>query len=313
MPVWDVSRLPERDQFDYWREVICQAFVPLTPGRKEPGRGFASAVETRPLAEVNRARIASRAQTTRHGPREVAATADAYYFVNLQLAGRCRTRVGTADTVVRPGQFVLVDTTQPYYFDFEDDWRMLSFRVPHHLLGSGAAGLRTGVPVDGRGVGGVVTALMRSLWDVDDAVAPAARHQLERSFAAAVSAAVTPGGQPATPRASLRTAVLQYVDDNLTDSTLSVVSVCRQFAISPRTLHNLFAGGDDTFAATVRRLRLERSARVLADPTTTATVAEIAAAHGFDDPTTFTRAFRRRFGSRPTDVRGAGPGATPGS
>jgi hypothetical protein len=106
MPVWDVSRLPERDQFDYWRGVICQAFVPLMPGRKEPGPGFASTVETRPLLVINRARIASRVQTTRHGPREVAATDDAFYLVNLPLAGRCRTRVGTTDTVVRPGQFV---------------------------------------------------------------------------------------------------------------------------------------------------------------------------------------------------------------
>ena len=55
MPVWDVSRLPDRDQFDYWREVICQAFVPLTPGRTEPGPGFPFTVETHPLAEVNRA------------------------------------------------------------------------------------------------------------------------------------------------------------------------------------------------------------------------------------------------------------------
>jgi hypothetical protein len=170
MPVWEVSRLPERDQFDYWHEVICQAFVPLTPGRKDAGPGFPSTVETQPLISINRARIASRAQTTRHGPREVAATDDAFYFVNLQLAGRCRTRVGTSDTVVRPGQFVVVDTTQPYYFDFEDDWRMLSFRVPHQLLGSGPAP-RVGVPVDGHGVGGVVTALMRALWEVDGTVA----------------------------------------------------------------------------------------------------------------------------------------------
>ena len=106
MPVWDVSRLPEPDQFDYWREVICQAFVPLTPGRKNGGPGFAWRVETRPLVGINRARIASQAQTTRHGRREVAATDDAFYFMNLQLAGRCRTRVGATDTVVGPGQFV---------------------------------------------------------------------------------------------------------------------------------------------------------------------------------------------------------------
>ena len=302
MPVWDVSRLPERDQFDYWREVICQAFVPLTPGRKEPGPGFASTVETRPLAEVNRARIASRVQTTRHGPREVAATDDAFYFVNLQIAGRCRTRVGTADTVVRPGQFVLVDTTQPYYFDFEDDWRMLSFRIPHHLLPRAP---RLGMPVDGSGVGGVVTTLMRALWDVDEAAGPAALRELEHSFAAAVAAATAPSGEVAepTPRAALRAAVMRHVQDHLVDSSLSVAGVCRRFAISPRTLHNLFADVDATFAATVRGLRLDRWAAALADPATIGTIAEIAAAHGFDDPTTFTRAFRRRFGRRPSDVR----------
>ncbi|GAA3168834.1 hypothetical protein GCM10010531_22320 [Blastococcus jejuensis] len=307
MPVWDVSRLPEPDQFDYWREVICQAFVPLTPGRKNGGPGFAWRVETRPLVGINRARIASQAQTTSHGPREVAATDDAFYFVNLQLAGRCRTRIGRADTVVRPGQFVLVDTTQPYYFDFDDDWRMLSFRLPHRLLGSRPSGVapRLGVPVDGHGVGGVVTALMRALWDVGDAAGPSSSHELEQSFASAVLAATAPAAPSATPRAVLRAAVLRHVEEHLTDSALSVTSVCRRFAISPRTLHNLFVDGDDTFAATVRGLRLDRCARVLADrgTTATATVAEVAAAHGFDDPTTFTRAFRRRFGTRPSDVR----------
>ncbi len=309
MPVWDVSGLPERDQFDYWREVICQAFVPLMPGRKESGPGFASTVETRPLLGINRARIASRAQTTRHGPREVAATDDAFYFVNLQLAGRCRTRVGATDTVVRPGQFVLVDTTQPYDFDFDADWRMLSFRVPHRLLepGPGGSAPALGMPVDGHGVGGVVTSLMHALWEVEASVPAGALRDLEQSFASAVSAAATPSGRPATPRGVLRAAVVRHVQSHLPDSSLSVTSVCRAFAISPRALHNLYAQADETFASTVRGLRLDRSMRVLADPATTATVAEVASAHGFDDPTTFTRAFRRRFGIRPSDVRGAGP------
>ena len=305
MPVWEVSRLPERDQFDYWREVICQAFVPLMPGRKEPGPGFASTVETRPLAEINRARIASRPQTTRHGPREVAHTDGAYYFVNLQLAGRCRTRLGTTDTVVHPGQFVLVDTAEPYHFDFDADWQMLSYRVPHHLLQPGGRMPALGVPIDGGGVGGVVISLMRALWDVDDAPGPAAMHELERSFAAAVSATAAGAPAGAAPRAALLAAVLRYVEEHLADSSLSVSGVCRRFGISPRTLHNLFADGQETFAATVRGLRLDRCAALLADPATTGTIAELAAAHGFDDATTFTRAFRRRFDTSPSDVRKA--------
>jgi AraC-like DNA-binding protein len=310
MPVWEVSRLPEREQFDYWREVICQAFVPLTPGRKTGAPGFASTVETRPLAGVNRARIASRAQTTRHGPREVAATDGAYYFVNLHLAGRCRVAAEGSDAVVRPGQFVVLDTTRPYHLDFDADWRMLSYRIPHAALHGGAgAGLRLGAPIDGSGVGGVVTSLMRALWRVDDAVGPAALHDLQHAFTAAVQAVVgqAPGDGGAPPRETLRTAVLQHVGERLADPSLSVSSVCRALAISPRTLHNLFAGEEQTFAATVRRLRLERSAAVLADPGCTATVADVAAAHGFADPTTFARAFRRRYGCAPRDVRGGTP------
>ena len=29
MAVWDVAVRPPREQFGYWREVICEAFVPL--------------------------------------------------------------------------------------------------------------------------------------------------------------------------------------------------------------------------------------------------------------------------------------------
>ena len=43
-------RCPTREQFSYWHEVICQAFVPLTPHRTLDEEGFAAKVETRRLA-----------------------------------------------------------------------------------------------------------------------------------------------------------------------------------------------------------------------------------------------------------------------
>ena len=47
MAIWDVTRLPAADQFDYWHEVICRAFVPLIPVRDRSDAGFAARVETR--------------------------------------------------------------------------------------------------------------------------------------------------------------------------------------------------------------------------------------------------------------------------
>ena len=307
MAVWDVTQLPVAEQFDYWHEVICQAFVPLLPRCERTGAGFPARVETRLLADVNRARIFSQPQATHHGPREVAATDGEFYFVNLQLSGRCHARQGAAESVVGPGQFVVVDTTKPYYFDFDTQWQMLSFRIPHGQLRARLAGrsLRTGVGLGGSGSGAAVTALVRALWHVEESTDRTALRDLEQALTSAVAAAIAvpADGTVGLARTALRAAVMQYIRDHLSDRSLSVATTCRRFAISPRTLHNLFTASDDTFAATVRALRLESSAALFADPREPRTITAIAALHGFEDPTSFSRAFRRRFDVSPRELR----------
>ena len=310
MPVWDVASVPPRDQFGYWREVICEAFVPLAP---QAGRGrneFASRVEVRPLAGLNCAVISSRPQHTAHGPAEVRRTSGAYYFVNLQLAGTCAVRQRGRADVVQPGQFTVVDTTEPYYFDFARDWRMVSFRVPHGQLSARvpdpAGG--TGVVVDARsGPGLVVSRLMGSLWELGAAGAGGASPQWEVTFAAAAAAALYPGvANEDGHAAGLRPAIERHVQANLQDRNLSVRAVADRFGIAPRTLHKLFADADESFGEMVRRARLRRSAELLVDASCVAPVAEVGARYGFGDPAAFGRAFRREFGTTPGEVRRSG-------
>lgn len=84
---------------------------------------------------MNRALIRSQPQVTHQGPREVASTADAYYFVNLQLAGRCGAHQGPDASIVEPGQFVVVDTTRPFHFD--NEWQVLPSGCPTSSCGRG--------------------------------------------------------------------------------------------------------------------------------------------------------------------------------
>jgi AraC-like DNA-binding protein len=324
MPLWDIARRPAGEQFGYWREVICQAFVPLAPERTTDRAGFPSQVEERALGTLNRARIRSQPQRVAHGRREVGRSRGAYYFVNLQLAGRCAVRQGRAESIVTRGQFAVLDTTEPYYLDFESDWRMLSFRVPYELLHGRLADPRlgTGLGIDtGAGTGAVVAALMRALWELDGPTGAGAAAELEQSFAAVTAVALgtvglgpEPAADPVGDRLShsgIRTAVLRFVQANLGEEDLSVTTVCRRFAISPRLLHTLFEDQPASFAGTVRGLRLDRCARLIADPGTTASITEIAARHGYPDPASFSRAFRRQFGVAPRDVRGQPPGQLP--
>jgi AraC family transcriptional regulator, positive regulator of tynA and feaB len=210
--VWDIAALPPREQFGYWHEVICQAFVPLTPHRTVDEEGFSARVETRPLAGLSRARLRARPQRTDHGPREVARTDGDHYFVNLQLAGRCITTVRGETTVVEPGRFVVVDTTEPYFFHLDRPWQMLSYRLPRSALTEALRGRRPalGRPIDATGAGAAVTALMRALWPLGPTTPGAG--DLTDSFAAAVAAATATGprGTVESPGVT-RAAVLAHV------------------------------------------------------------------------------------------------------
>jgi AraC-like DNA-binding protein len=52
-------------------------------------------------------------------------------------------------------------------------------------------------------------------------------------------------------------------------------------------------------------MRLRRTVHLLADPGRTETITEVALRHGFTDPASFSRAFRRQFGVAPRDYPAA--------
>lgn len=306
MAVWDVAARPPRDQFGYWREVICEAFVPLSPAPVRATDGFRSRVETRPFEQVVRARLASQPQRTAHGAREVARTDGEYVFVNLQTGGTCAVEQGGRRSVVTPGRFTVVDTTEPYHFDFDRSWGMVSYRIPHALFGGRITTVRelTGGSWDAAGAGGVVSAVMTSMWDLD---AGAGAADVEYALVSAVAAACAErAGTADDRRAALRAEIERYVERRLSDPSLSVATASRGIGVSPRTLHAAVSAGGETFAAMVRRRRLERAAMLLAAPGGRATVTEIAARVGFDGPSSFSRAFRRHHGRSPTEARHSG-------
>lgn len=310
MGLWDGTDVPTREQFDYWQDVICREFVPLSAVKTDEITGFASKVETSALGSLNRASIMSKAQITRRSSREIAVSDHAYFFVNLQLAGQCLARVGGTCSVVAPGDFMVVDTTEPYEFEFKGDWRMLSFRVQHASLAHRLAAFRSrlGTSIGSTGAGAAVTSLMTSLSSLPDDLPPASAEALVQAFESAVigtlAAAPGPAGDSigTTP---LRAAVMEFVRRNYGDPGLGVDLVSRAFSISPRTLHTLFEGTGISFAKMVRQLRLQHAFDVLSDPSCSLSVTELARICGFYDPSSFSRAFRRHFDVSPLELRRA--------
>lgn len=87
---------------------------------------------------------------------------------------------------------------------------------------------------------------------------------------------------------------------------LSIGVLARRHGLSVRYIQMLFADADSTFSEILMRVRLERAFRMLSDPRFHAKpIGTIALEVGFNDLSYFHRAFRRRYGAPPGDIRAA--------
>lgn len=106
------------------------------------------------------------------------------------------------------------------------------------------------------------------------------------------------------PRLALiRRDILARIDQH----ELSLAQIARRHHLTPRQVQRLFAREGTCFSDFVRDARLDRVRAALADPRQRhRLVLQIVQDSGFDDFSAFSRAFKRRFGMTPTEVRNAG-------
>jgi AraC-like DNA-binding protein len=168
-------------------------------------------------------------------------------------------------------------------------------RIPSHvpamrLLLSYAAVLRDQGPSDNRGLSHHVA---QHITDLVALAVSQAEERREQIAGEAVRAA-----RLATIRADVLT--------NLGHKRLSAKTVAQRHALSDRYVHVLFEQTGQTFSRFVEEERLKRAFALLIDPKLgTLPINDIAAQVGYVEHSTFTRAFRRRFGDSPRGVRNA--------
>jgi transcriptional regulator GlxA family with amidase domain len=96
----------------------------------------------------------------------------------------------------------------------------------------------------------------------------------------------------------------QFIATYLTDPRLTPSWIAKHCGVSLRRLYLLFEPTGVSVGEYVTAERLERCQAMLKDPNFAhRSVTEIAQAAGFESAATFYRAFKRRFGFRPSELR----------
>ena len=94
-----------------------------------------------------------------------------------------------------------------------------------------------------------------------------------------------------------------YVDQNLSDPDLAARGAARALGMSVRSLHLALAGSGESFGQLLQRRRLERCCTLLRGPNAGGSVADIAFGCGFNSLSSFYRAFRGFYSTRPRELR----------
>ena len=310
--VFSTDDVPPRDRFAYWREAVCDSYVSLECNTDAPQR-FEGKIELNRLSKISASFVGGARQTVQRRRRDIARDTEASFLVSIQLRAQSLIQQGGREAHLRPGDFALYSSTDPYVLNIPNDFRQLVIQMPRDevLERLPNADLLTGRAVSGRGrIGRLVESSVTQLIDAIDGANETTLQCLQASVTDLI----------ATGLASLDTAPLSlshpdrqmivrahtFLAENLADPALNRQMLSDAVGLSVRRLSEIFEANDQSIAATIREMRLKKIAAEMIDPRNRSrSINELAIKWGLYNQAQFSRAFRARFDTTPRQYRRA--------
>lgn len=296
---------------DAWRDFVAQTFVPLEI-QVQGTAPFSHKAANDRIGSLLITELYTSSTTVTRTSALVARADHALYKASLQLTGCSEIIQNNKRAVLTPGQWAMYDTTQPYTVNVSDDSHFLVLQITPDLLSVWQPYLQVALARSfgmGDGCGKLVMQMLLAALAQRDHLSPIAADGAANAILNLIGAqlsenlAKAPELEPVAVRQVELLKIQHYINRHLHRFDLNVNTLCQVFKCSRRYLYNLFAVQDLAPADYIQRQRLERSCQLLADPSYTRPISEIAYQHGFKDAAAFSHAFRRRYGVAPTAWR----------
>ncbi|WP_380864402.1 helix-turn-helix domain-containing protein [Streptomyces coerulescens] len=279
----------------------------MRPHKPTDATGPAAALRSAKPGEVLVTRISGGPCTVQRTSALIGSGDQELVKVALYSRGRAGVEQDGRQCLPGPGDLVVYETTRPYELRFWDPFDIVVLGIPRTLLGphSRPVAARTASPVPtSSGSGRLAATLLRDVASDLDACSAGGGAHLAEALVSLVLAALAEPPVALSPADQLAERILSHCLSRLSDPGLSPESVARAHHISVRYLHKILQRRGVTPASWIRRRRLERIRRDLADPALAdRSVSVVAAAWGLPDATHLSRSLRAEFGRSAAEIR----------
>lgn len=305
---WSSESLPEPMRLRGWREALHATVLEMDAVPLQRA-GFFCSIERCALQRILPHQALGAPQRISRSAAEIArGRRNAYYLLSQpRLPWRAAQAGLTAQ--LQPGDTVLIDSREPYDFDFGVGLDDLSIELPIDWVEHWVAdpSRLIGRPLQGHAgwglaLRGVKEALVpRALRDC-----PAEQDELiEGQLGGLLSLLGEAEGRPYAPLRAAHERALTVMRARFMQPGLSAADVASDAGLSLRTLHRAMAAQGGGFLDTLMAMRIEAAGAMLAQPRFRGlSIAEVGRRCGFADASHFARQFARRRQVTPLAFRG---------
>lgn len=305
---WSTEQEPSSRRAEAWESALDQSHLPwrLTA---EPAEGFGAQLSMRQFDGYRLIRCACDATRGSRTLNEIARTEGRALSLLHLRQGQEAITIADSEIVLHAGDLVLWDSERRMTFEVPGRLEKLTLMFPHTALTSifpNAEDYVGRVITRRRGLSTLLTqyldAIEQEMWTMSTDDLTAAMKPTMDLLATVLTM------ESRLPRQSLRTLTLNriqhYIISNLADPALNPQTIAGGNGITPRYLHHLFEDVGTSVSNWIKTRRLERCRDdIHCSQATGRSITEVAYAWGFNNPSHFSKAFKKQFGLSPRDYR----------
>ena len=298
--------VPESERFDYFRDALSDVYLGIRTEWSGPGV-FDAAFDSYPVDGDVLAHMWAPGHVGRRGSALVKQRPDEAVYLNLSTSGAHAVHHLDRSWDLGRGMPILLDSEAPFVVDFAERarFRLFSLRIEKRdgFAPTRADVLRINEQLARSTTGRALAVQARLMCAEIEAGRPEVAAAMAAPVRALLGVLASSSADPVRRLEDFKA----VARTRLASAALRADDVAAAFGVSARTVQAEFAAAGETFAGWLLAERLDLAHTRLASGAWRArSIAEIAAACGFRDPTHFHRVFRGRFGMTPGDARSGG-------
>jgi len=284
----------------------------------EPNRdyqhNFSASLQSAQLGSFGIASVTGSPLDVYRQRQHISEVSDEVYLVKVQVSGESLVMQRDREAHLRPGDFALCLSSEPYQLHFADSYAQAVLAIPATLMEECVhqPQAHVGVRMDAsEGANGVFSQLVTSIVSRLDSLDSNLSQRLEANVIDLLSTtlAFSPLGQQQQlvtggVKSEYLHRIKQFIRMHLDDERLGPEWIARSQNISTRYLHMLFETEPCSVSRFIQKQRLEQCRLALSsDSYADSSVADVGYRFGFQDASHFSRAFKAEYGQTPAQYR----------